>query len=90
MKYAAIFMIVLVAVGLVLGVYTYTNARLVVASVSMNAVQGFEKPEDFAALQNAVDQSALMGTAYTDLAFKRLAAVDYKFFQIRQLPSTIN
>ena len=77
MKYAAIFMIVLVAVGLVLGVYTYTNARLVVASVSMNAVQGFEKTEDFAALQNAVDQSALMGTAYTDSLSG--AGLDYVF-----------
>ena len=66
MKYAAIFMIVLVAVGLALGVYTYANARLTVASVSMNAVQGVEKPEDFAALQSALDENALMGTAYAD------------------------
>lgn len=66
MKYAAIFMAVLVAVGLMLGVYTYANAHLTAAAVSMNAAQGFEKPEDFAALQNAMDHNALLGTAYAD------------------------
>ncbi|MBQ9195652.1 MAG: hypothetical protein IJ157_00300 [Clostridia bacterium] len=66
MKYAAIFMIVLVLAGLALGVYTYANARLTVTAVSMNAAQGVEKAQDFAALQSAMDQNALMGTAYTE------------------------
>ena len=66
MKYAAIFMSVLVAIGLVLGIYTYANAHLTVTAVSMNAAQGFEKTQEFARLQNAMDQGALLGTAYAD------------------------
>ncbi len=66
MKYAAIFMIVLVAIGLALGAYTYANARLTVASISLSTTPGVEKAEDFAALQSAMDQHALMGTAYAD------------------------
>ena len=66
MKYAAIFMILLVAVGLVLGVYAYANARLTVADISVSESQGFEKAAEFAALQSAMDNGALMGTAYSE------------------------
>lgn len=66
MKYAAIVMIVLAAAALALGIYTYANARLVVTSISMESLPAFERQEDFAALQTAVDQGALMGTPYAD------------------------
>ena len=44
MKYAAIFMILLVAVGLVLGVYAYANARLTVADISVSEAPGTKCP----------------------------------------------
>ena len=66
MKYAAIFMIVLVVIGLGLGVYTYANAHLSLMEVSMSAARGFERAADFSALQAAMDQGALLGTAFAD------------------------
>lgn len=66
MKYAAIFMCLLVIAGLTLGIYTYANARLTVAAISLSSAQGVEKAADFAALQKAMDQGALLGTAYVD------------------------
>ena len=71
MKYAAIFMIVLVAIGLALGAYTYANARLTVASISLSTAPGVEKADEFAALQSAMDQHALMGTASANTTFPK-------------------
>lgn len=66
MKYAAIFMAVLVALTLALGIYTLANAHLVVVSVTEDVAAAFERPEEFAALQTAMDHEALLGTPYAD------------------------
>ena len=66
MKYAAIFMVLLVAAAAVLGIYTYANARLQVTGISLSAVPAMEQEQRFAALQTAMDQGALIGTPFTD------------------------
>ena len=77
MKYAAIFMCLLVAAGFALGIYTYANARLTLVSVSVSTAQGVEKAAEVAALQKAVDHNALAGTAYVDSLPG--SSLDYKF-----------
>ncbi len=66
MKYAAIFMAVLVALALGLGVYTLANAHLTVVSVTEEVTPAFERQEDFTALQTAMDQNALLGTPFAE------------------------
>ena len=66
MKYAAIFMAVLVVLALGVGVYALANAHLVVVSVTEEVTPGFERQEDFTALQTAMDQNALLGTPFAE------------------------
>ena len=64
MKFAAIVMALLVAIGLAVGVYTYANARLELVFVNETTALGLERAQDFAKLQEALDQNAMLGTAY--------------------------
>lgn len=64
MKYAAIVMALLVAIGLAVGGYTYANARLELVFVNETTALGLERAQDFAKLQEALDQNAMLGTAY--------------------------
>ena len=78
MKYVAIFMVVLVVAAAGLGLYTYANARLQVASVELTTVSASERADEFTALQMAVDRGALSGTAFTESVPG--TAADYSFF----------
>jgi len=78
MKYAAIFMIVLVVIAAALGIYTLANARLQVTAVTLTAVPAAERADEFTALQTAMDQGALLGTPFTDTLPGTYA--DYSFF----------
>ena len=66
MKYAAIFMAVLVALALALGGYALVNARLDVVSVTAEVTPAFERQQEFTALQTAMDQDALLGIPYAE------------------------
>ena len=78
MKYVAIFMVVLVVAAAGLGLYTYANARLQVASVELTTVSASERADEFTALQTAVDRGALSGTAFAESVPG--TAADYSFF----------
>ena len=78
MKLVAVLMVILVVAAAVLGIYTVANARLRVLSVSMDSVSAAERPEEFAALQTAMDQGALMGIPFVDSLPGN--SLDYSFF----------
>ena len=78
MKYAAIVMALLVVAGAVLGIYTAANARVQILSVTMSAASADERQSDFALLQQAMDNSALIGTPYTESLTG--SSADYSFF----------
>ncbi|MBQ2028612.1 MAG: hypothetical protein II481_04135 [Clostridia bacterium] len=78
MKYAAIVMALLVIAGAVLGIYTAANARIQIESVSLAAASGEEKQTEFAKLQQAMDNGALIGTPFTETLTGNSS--DYSFF----------
>ena len=78
MKYVAIFMVFLVVAAAAFGLYAYTNTRLVVASVDLEAYPAVQQGADFLRWQNAVDNGAVSGTAYTQSIPG--TAEDYSYF----------
>ena len=77
MKYAAIFMIVLVVICAGVGVYAWVNAAPQV-TVTMKAEAASLREEEFAALQRAMDNDALIGTPFAESVPGTSA--DYSFF----------
>jgi len=65
MKYVAVFMVVLVLLAGAVGVYAYLNVKLEVASIEMAAYPATQQAADFQGWQNAVDNGAVSGTAFT-------------------------
>ena len=78
MKYVAIVMVLLVVAAAAFGLYAYVNARLVVASIELEAYDATMQTEDFLRWQSAVDNGAAAGTAYTDSIPG--TAADYSYF----------
>jgi len=78
MKYVAIVMVLLVVVAAAFGLYAYVNAKLVVASIELEAYDATMQTEDFLRWQSAVDNDAATGTAYTDSIPG--TAADYSYF----------
>lgn len=78
MKYAAVFMVIVVAAAAVFGVYVYANTRLQVVSVKLETTSATARESEFSALQTAVDRQALTGTAFADSVTG--TASDYSFF----------
>ena len=78
MKYVAIFMAALVLIGLVLGIFTLANTRMQVPQITLKAVSATERESEFAALQNAMDVGAAIGTPFTDSLPG--TSLDYSFF----------
>lgn len=78
MKYVAVFMVVLVLLVAALGIYTYANIRLQVASIELQAYPAEQQAADFHNWQNAVDNGAVSGTAFTESIPG--TAADYSYF----------
>lgn len=78
MKYVAVFMVVLVLLAAVLGIYTYANVRLEVADIKLQAYPATQQETDFLGWQAAVDNGAVSGTAFAQSIPG--TAEDYSYF----------
>ena len=77
MKYAAIVMVLVVLVCAGVGVYAWTNTKAQI-TITMTAEAASSRESDFAALQRAMDNDALIGTPFADELPGTSA--DYSFF----------
>lgn len=78
MKYAAIFMVILVLIAGALGIYAYAGVRLQIAGVTLKATAAGERVDEFVALQTAVDNGSLAGTAFAESVSG--SSAEYSFF----------
>ncbi len=78
MKYAAIFMIILVLIAGAAGIYAYAGVKLQIEDVTLKMAEASERVEEFVALQTAIDNGSLAGTAFTDSVSG--SSAEYSFF----------
>jgi len=78
MKYVAIFMAVLVLLAGAFGLYAYVNTRLAVVDIELMVYPATQQEADFQRWQNAVDNGAVVGTAYAQSIPG--TAEDYSYF----------